>query len=78
MAENRNYKSACVNIFSELLLTETFQHYLRINSTIMEKIFEANYSSQRNWTLRESYIFQQFSVSINKILIFGGRLGTRF
>ena len=78
MAENRNYKSECVNIFSELLLTEIFQHYLRMNSTIMEKTFEANYSSQRNRTLRESYIFQKFFASINKILIFGGRLSTRF
>ena len=31
--QNRNDKSACVNIFSELLLTTKFQHYLRMNAT---------------------------------------------
>ena len=31
--KNGNYKSACVNIFSELLFTEKFRDYLRINAT---------------------------------------------
>ena len=31
--KNTNDKSACVNIFSELLLTEKFRYYLRRNAT---------------------------------------------
>ena len=31
--KNRNDKSACDNIFSELLLTDKFRHYLRMNAT---------------------------------------------
>ena len=31
--KNRNGKSAFVKMFSELLLTEKFQHYLRMNAT---------------------------------------------
>ena len=30
--KNRNDKSACVNVFSELLLTEKFRHYLPMNA----------------------------------------------
>ena len=31
--KNRNYRSARDNIFSELLLTEKFRHYLQMNAT---------------------------------------------
>ena len=31
--KNRNDRSACVNIFSELRLTDKFRHYLWINAT---------------------------------------------
>ena len=31
--KNKNNKSACVNVFSELLLTGKFPHYFRINAT---------------------------------------------
>ena len=31
--KNRNDKIACVDIFSELLLTDKFQHYLQMNAT---------------------------------------------
>ena len=31
--KNRDNRSACVNIFSELLLTEKFRQYLRMNAT---------------------------------------------
>ena len=32
--KNRNDRSACVNIFSELLLTNKFRYYLRMNATL--------------------------------------------
>ena len=31
--KNRNGERACVNIFSEFLLTDKFRHFLRINAT---------------------------------------------
>ena len=31
--KNKNNKSACVNIFSELLLTDKFRHYLGMKTT---------------------------------------------
>ena len=32
LLENKNDKSARVNIFSELMLTDKFRHYLRLNA----------------------------------------------
>ena len=31
--KNRNHKKLCVSLFSELWLTDKFQHYLRMNAT---------------------------------------------
>ena len=32
--KKKNQQSACASIFSELLLTDKFRHYLRMNATI--------------------------------------------
>ena len=62
--QNRNDRSACINIFSKLLLTNNFRHYLWMNSTMTFFYYLHFYLCSMHWLLR--------------ILIFTIHCSTRF
>ena len=74
--KNRNDRSACVNIFSENLLTDKFRHYLRMSST------SCYWLSFDFYTMSFLYYLHLYLYSLHwllhHILIFAIHYSTRF